>query len=233
MSRIALAPELTSTMEVWAIAIRSADSSKLSAAPWWTPPSPPVANTSIPAVRARNAVAAMVVPALAPVTAAMASSRMLAFMTVSSCPSSAIWSGDRPTVGVPRCTPIVAGTPPASRMIRSPASATSTLRGLGRPWVKIVDSSATTGVPADSASSTSAATDRRGDGVMRAPRRLGSAPRLWPSTASRHRRLPTCPTPPAGDPARSQPAQSPDEVSLTSTLSRRGPGCQTRGHPSP
>ena len=45
-------------------ATRSADSSKVVAAPWWTPPSPPVAKTSMPTREARKDVAAMVVPAL-------------------------------------------------------------------------------------------------------------------------------------------------------------------------
>lgn len=45
---------------------RSADSSCVSVHPRWTPPSPPVANTRIPARAARNAVAETVVAPLAP-----------------------------------------------------------------------------------------------------------------------------------------------------------------------
>jgi hypothetical protein len=52
-------------------------------------------------------------------------------------------------------TTIVAGTAPCSRTTCSTASAVSTLAGYAMPWAMIVDSSATTGWPADNAADTS------------------------------------------------------------------------------
>jgi hypothetical protein len=49
-------------------------------------------------------------------------------------------------------TAMVAGTAPSARMTASTSSAMSRLPGQGMPWVMMVDSSATTGRPADSAS---------------------------------------------------------------------------------
>ena len=62
----------------------------------------------------------------------------------------------RPTKTLPSSNAIVAGTAPASWTIRSHSRATSRLEGRGKPWLIIVDSSATTGFPALSASATSA-----------------------------------------------------------------------------
>ncbi len=44
-------------------------------------------------------------------------------------------------------TPIVAGTAPSARTVRSASRATSRFSGLGSPWEIRVDSSATTGAP--------------------------------------------------------------------------------------
>ncbi len=68
----------------------------------------------------------------------------------------------RPTVGTPACTPMVAGTTPAARSCCSASSATARLRGRGRPWVKMVDSSATTGRPSARACTTSSVTRMAG-----------------------------------------------------------------------
>jgi hypothetical protein len=57
--------------------------------------------------------------------------------------------------GMPSSTAIVAGVTPASRRIDSNSMAASWLRGRGRPWEMIVDSSATTGRPSASAAATS------------------------------------------------------------------------------
>ena len=70
MSRIDLTPALTTTRGSAASVPRSADSSNVCCAPRWTPPRPPVEKTFTPARWARCAVAATVVPALRPLTAA-------------------------------------------------------------------------------------------------------------------------------------------------------------------
>ena len=53
-------------------------------------------------------------------------------------------SSSRPMCGSPSSTAIVAGTAPAAATAASSSRATSRLRGRGRPWAMIVDSSATT-----------------------------------------------------------------------------------------
>ena len=158
MSRIDLTPALTTTSGIAASAPRSADSSKVSGAPWCTPPSPPVENTRTPASCAANAVAATVVPALRPFAIAMGRSRMDALTTASSFDSPSISAVDRPTTSSPENTPIVAGVTPDARSHSSDSSATSRLRGRGSPCVKIVDSRASTGRPEATASRTSAET---------------------------------------------------------------------------
>ena len=125
------------------------------AAPRCTPPSPPVANTRMPASAARCAVAATVVAPLPPRAARIGRSRTLALASSSSAirrtPSSS-----RPIRGTPSSTAIVAGVTPRSRRIASNSRAASRLRGRGRPWEMIVDSRATTGRDAARASATSA-----------------------------------------------------------------------------
>ncbi len=53
ISKTLLTPALTTTIGVLARVDMSADSSKVSLAPLWTPPSPPVAKTFTPAMAAR------------------------------------------------------------------------------------------------------------------------------------------------------------------------------------
>ena len=76
-SRIDLTPEATTRTGVRESAVRSADSSKLSAAPRCTPPSPPVAAIDTPTAWASAIVAATVVAPLAPSAAAGPRSRAL------------------------------------------------------------------------------------------------------------------------------------------------------------
>src|SRR3954470_2047462 len=61
MSRIDFTPAHTTQIPTRASVPRSADSSNVSPPPRWTPPSPPVANTRMPARSARCEVAATVV----------------------------------------------------------------------------------------------------------------------------------------------------------------------------
>ncbi len=61
----------------------------------------------------------------------------------------------RPTRKRPLITAIVAGVAPVARTASSTACAVSTLRGYGMPWVMMVDSSATSGLPLARASATS------------------------------------------------------------------------------
>ena len=79
-------------------------------------------------------------------------------MTDSSEASSSRSSADRPTVGRPWSTAIVAGTAPPSRTMPSTVRAISTFCGYGMPWLMMVLSSATTGRPDASASRTSSVT---------------------------------------------------------------------------
>src|SRR5882757_9104116 len=133
--------------------IRSADSSY--AASRCTPPSPPVANTRIPARAATKAVAATVVPPARPNASAGPRSRLLTLITDSSAAIRASAASSRPTCGTPSITAIVAGVAPASRAVCSKTRATSALRGRGKPCEMIVDSSATTGRRSASAVATS------------------------------------------------------------------------------
>ena len=69
-SRIDFTPAQTTTSDVRDSAVRSADSSKVSAACRCTPPRPPVANTPMPAAAASSAVLDTVVAPLRPSAAA-------------------------------------------------------------------------------------------------------------------------------------------------------------------
>ena len=157
MSSTDFTPALTTVIGVFARVVRSADSSNVSVAPRCTPPSPPVANTRIPASAARCDVAATVVAALPPRAWMIGRSRTLALARSSSAmrrtPSSS-----RPIRGMPSSTAIVAGVTPWSRRIVSNSRAASRLRGRGSPCEMIVDSSATTGAPRSSAAETSSET---------------------------------------------------------------------------
>ena len=82
-SKIDFTPAQTTVISSADNAVRSADSSNDSCAPRCTPPSPPVANTFIPAITARWAVAATVVAALFPKATAIARSRLDAFKMLS------------------------------------------------------------------------------------------------------------------------------------------------------
>ena len=78
-SRIDFTPAQTIVTPVRASVVRSADSSQLSRASRWTPPSPPVANTRMPARAARWEVEATVVAAEPPPAITGARSRSPAF----------------------------------------------------------------------------------------------------------------------------------------------------------
>src|SRR5664279_4658560 len=143
------------TTGIWDRATRSADSSYVWDAPRCTPPRPPVGKTLMPARCARKAVAATVVPPLAPRAIATGRSRIEHLIALSSRLSSRSSSVLSPTVTRPCSTPTVAGVTPCPRRTSSAATATSRFRGRGNPWVMIVDSKATTGRPCASASATS------------------------------------------------------------------------------
>ncbi len=161
-SRIDFTPAQTTVIGVRASVTRSADSSALSTQPRCTPPSPPVANTRIPARAASTDVEATVVAPVRRSAAATGRSRTDSFATsgASAIIESALAS--RPIVGVPAMTAIVAGVTPRARSRDSSSAATSRLRGRGSPCAISVDSSATTGRPASSATRTSSATTSRG-----------------------------------------------------------------------
>src|SRR5512139_1846200 len=85
----------------------------------------------------------------------MARSRMLAFTTSSSSATRTSSSSPRPTQTTPSTTAMVAGTAPPSRTSASMSRAVCALVSVGRPWLMIVDSNATTPVPDAIASETS------------------------------------------------------------------------------
>ena len=80
-SRIDFTPAQTTVIGVDARVTRSADSSKVSAAPRCTPPSPPVANTRMPARAASSEVDATVVAPVRPSATAAGRSRTDSFNT--------------------------------------------------------------------------------------------------------------------------------------------------------
>ncbi len=155
MSRIDFTPAQTTQIPTRASVPRSADSSNVSCAPRWTPPSPPVANTRIPARSARCEVAATVVAPspLRATTGARSRTPHLATPSVFASASSA--ASSRPTRTSPPRIAIVAGTAPCSRTTPSISRATRRLSGRGSPWAMIVLSSATTGRPSSRAVRTS------------------------------------------------------------------------------
>ena len=148
-------PAHTIVTPVAASVVRSADSSQLSRASRWTPPSPPVANNRMPARAARCDVDATVVAASPPLAITGARSRTPAFANTPPSASSSRAPGSRPMHGSPPTTAIVAGTAPSARTTASSSRATSRLRPRGRPCAISVLSSATTGPPEASASATS------------------------------------------------------------------------------
>src|SRR4051812_366041 len=158
MSRIDFTPAQTTQIPTRASVPRSADSSNVSRAPRCTPPSPPVANTRMPARSATCAVAATVVAPCPPRVSTGARSRTPHLRTPSVSASSASDASSSPTRSSPAMTAIVAGTAPCSRTAASISRATGRFSGRGSPWAMIVLSSATTGRPSASAVSTSGST---------------------------------------------------------------------------
>ena len=129
MSRIDLTPALITATGVRESSVRSAERSIEVSAPRCTPPSPPVTNTSMPAIDASRIVAATVVAPCRPRAATYGRSRTLAFTTSGSLASSSRSSADSPTRGRPSSTATVAGTAPPARTIDSTSSAIATLSG--------------------------------------------------------------------------------------------------------
>ncbi len=72
---------------------------------------------------------------------------------------------------------MVAGVAPAARTSASTSAAVAAFSGQGMPWVMMVDSSATTGRPAASASRTSGAMSRRLAAAFMRPSYARGAPR--------------------------------------------------------
>ena len=147
-SRIDFTPAHTTVTGAAASAARSADSSQVSRAPRCTPPSPPVANTRMPASRARYAVAATVVAPVSP----RASDRPevadagLHDALVLGDPHQRVVGEPDPDRAVDDARPSRAPLPPR-RTASSICRAVAALVAVGRPWLMIVDSSATTRAP--------------------------------------------------------------------------------------
>src|SRR6476620_348409 len=154
-SRIDFTPAQTTTSDVRDSAVRSPDSSKVSEACRCTPPTPPVANTPIPARAASTAVLETVVAPLTPRTEATGRSRTPSLVSPGSPHTRSTCAAVSPACGTPSRTAIVAGTAPPARTAAATSSAAARLSGRGRPWVSSVLASATTGAPERSASSTS------------------------------------------------------------------------------
>src|SRR3954453_20421145 len=174
MSRIDFTPAQTTQMPTRASVPRSADSSKLSAAPRWTPPSPPVANTRMPARSARCEVAATVVAPNPRRASTGARSRTPHLATPSVLASASSAASSRPIRTSPSTIAIVAGTAPLDRTPPSICFATRRLSGRGKPWAMIVLSSATTGRPSSRAVRTSSCTRMGGHSSGGRPARGGS-----------------------------------------------------------
>ncbi len=153
MSRIDFTPAETTVIGTSESTLRSADSSNVSDAPRCTPPRPPVAKTRMPARSAMYEVAATVVAPLPPRASTIGRSRTLS-LGMSSPAMRTSSSSVSPALSWPSSTAIVAGTTPIAVRIASNPRAASRLSGRGRPCEMIVDSSATTGVPASSAAAT-------------------------------------------------------------------------------
>ncbi len=187
-SRIDFTPAHTTSTPVRDSVVRSADSSKVSCAPRWTPPRPPVAKTVMPAAAARCAVEATVVEPTPPRAAIAASSRTLTLVASSSLASRSRAASSSPIRACPSITATVAGTAPPSRTACSNSRARRALSGRGRPWLMIVLSSATTAWPAARASRTSSCTSTGSSGVGVSCSRAGRtrvAPARGPHPAGR------------------------------------------------
>ena len=115
-SRIDFTPAQTTAIRVRGQSVtRSADSSKVRAASRCTPPSPPVANTPMPAAAAIALVLATVVAPSTPAAAATGRSRTDSLATPSPVASRVNCASSSPTTIWPPIMPIVAGTAPLSR----------------------------------------------------------------------------------------------------------------------
>ncbi len=135
--------------------------SPVSAQPRWTPPMPPVANTSTPAFAANvTAAETVVAPYDQRWAMATARSRSATFRAGPQMRSEA----PRPRLATPSSTAVSAGTAPPERTAATHRSSASVLAGAGNPSSeKMVDSNATTGPPASSAAATSAERANCGD----------------------------------------------------------------------
>ena len=71
-------------------------------------------------------------------------SRTLVFTTSSPSATRTSWSSSSPTRTAPSTTAIVAGTAPPRRTASSISRAVAALVAVGRPWLMMVDSNATT-----------------------------------------------------------------------------------------
>src|ERR671937_2820322 len=166
MSRSDLAPAQTTHTAERAISPRSAETSRVSAQPRWTPPIPPVAMKWMPAIVHTAMVPPTVVAPEAPETAHVARSRGPTLRMSGPVASRSRSASSRPTRTAPSITATVAGTAPAPRTRASHSRATSTPMSAGSPWATIDVSSATTGSERMSARSISAVICRRPDGCL-------------------------------------------------------------------
>ncbi len=140
--------------------------------------------------------AATVVAPEPPRLTRVATSRTLTLTTSSRLATWSSASSSRPIRTRPSRMAIVAGTAPRDRTMSSTSVATRRFSGRGSPWLMMVDSRATTAVPAASASATSSVIwTRLGSRGCRGPMRGGAV-------------VVTAPTLPAAGPA-SQPPGSP------------------------
>ena len=102
----------------------------VTSAPRCTPPTPPVANTEMPAMAAMIMVVATVVAPSLPLAHKTGRSRREALVTaVPALPRCSISSLERPAFSRPPMMAMVAGTAPFSRIIFSTFSAVSTFCG--------------------------------------------------------------------------------------------------------
>ncbi len=130
MSRIDLTPAHTTATGVRASSCKSAEMSKLSAAPRCTPPMPPVANTRMPASAAMTMVAATVVAPLCPAATTRPMSRRLTLATRGPArPRASISSAPKPALSRPFTMATVAGTAPCARTSASTCRAVATFCG--------------------------------------------------------------------------------------------------------
>ena len=119
---------------------------------------PPVAKTWMPAIFARIIVVATVVAPVSFCATTIGRSRRLTLSTPFASHMRTSSSSVRPHLRRPSMIAIVAGIAPCSRMIFSTSRAKLRFSGYGMPWLRMVLSSATTGLPVRTASSISGVT---------------------------------------------------------------------------